>query len=181
MPLSDTQKQSIEQTIKDSLRKRFENYNPEPAMMPFHARLLGKDRLALYSFIHSLNTNFGTTIFEPVAVSIASNIFKVAKAQIKSGNLISEKSQDEIQKMINNLSATHEKTDKQKESEIIRKVCQSGKMRTIKPTRVDVYLEDDKGSIYLIDIKTAKPNRGGFKEFKRTLLEWGRCGNGTAT
>ncbi|MDP2172805.1 MAG: TdeIII family type II restriction endonuclease [Candidatus Cloacimonadaceae bacterium] len=28
------------------------------------------------------------------------------------------------------------------------------------------------GAIYLIDIKTAKPNAGGFKEFKRTLLEW---------
>ena len=27
--------------------------------MPFHTRLLGKDRLALYSFIHSLNTNKG--------------------------------------------------------------------------------------------------------------------------
>jgi len=25
---------------------------------------------------------------------------------------------------------------------------------------------------FLFDIKTAKPNAGGFKEFKRTLLEW---------
>lgn len=25
---------------------------------------------------------------------------------------------------------------------------------------------------FLIDLKTAKPNKGGFKEFKRTLLEW---------
>lgn len=24
----------------------------------------------------------------------------------------------------------------------------------------------------IFDIKTAKPNKGGFKEFKRTLLEW---------
>ncbi len=32
--------------------------------MPFHTRLLGTDRLALYSFIHSLNTNFGTSVFE---------------------------------------------------------------------------------------------------------------------
>ena len=26
--------------------------------------------------------------------------------------------------------------------------------------------------MYLFDLKTAKPNVGGFKEFKRTLLEW---------
>jgi hypothetical protein len=32
--------------------------------MPFHARLLGQDRMALFSFIHSLNTNFGTSINE---------------------------------------------------------------------------------------------------------------------
>ena len=32
------------------------------------------------------------------------------------------------------------------------------------------YSEDKR--IYLFDIKTAKPNAGGFKEFKRTLLEW---------
>jgi len=29
--------------------------------------------------------------------------------------------------------------------------------------------------MFLIDIKTAKPNKGGFKEFKRTLLEWTAC------
>jgi len=69
MALSKQQIQSVEETIKSSIRKRFATYNPEPAVIPFHTRLLGKDRLALYSFIHSLNTNFGTTIFEPVAAA----------------------------------------------------------------------------------------------------------------
>lgn len=66
----------IENNIKNSLRNKFQNYNPEAAYMPFHTRLLGKDRLALYSFIHSLNTNFGTTIFEPVAKDLALLRFK---------------------------------------------------------------------------------------------------------
>ena len=70
------------------------------------------------------------------------------------------------------LTAANKKPDKQKEIEIIRKVCQKEEMRTVKPTRVDVYLESENGEIYLFDIKTAKPNKGGFKEFKRTLLEW---------
>jgi len=79
MPLTNQQIELVENTIKTSIRNRFETYNPEPAVMPFHTRLLGKDRLALYSFIHSLNTNFGTTIFEPVAVALASTHFKVAE------------------------------------------------------------------------------------------------------
>jgi len=45
-------------------------------------------------------------------------------------------------------------------------------MRTVKLTKVDVKLISRDGTIYLFDIKTAKPNAGGFKEFKRTLLEW---------
>ena len=63
MPLSKQQIIDIEQVLRDSLRRKFQNYKPEPASMPFHIRLLGKDRLALFSFIHSLNTNFGTSIF----------------------------------------------------------------------------------------------------------------------
>ncbi len=78
MALSRQRIQSVEDTIRNSLRNRCKTYNPEPAVMPFHTRLLGKDRLALDSFIHSLDTNFGTTIFEPVAVSLASSRFKVA-------------------------------------------------------------------------------------------------------
>lgn len=172
MALLKQQIKSIENTIKCSLKNKFDTYNAEPAVMPFHTRLLGKDRLALYSFIHSLNTSFGTTIFEPVAISLASSRFKVAKLQTKSGARISEKTLYAIQKIMDTLSAAKDRPDKKKEIEIIRKVCQKGEMRTVKPTKVDVYLESKKGEIYLIDIKTAKPNKGGFKGFKRTLLEW---------
>ncbi len=172
MTLSQKQIKSVEDTIRHSLRNRFETYNPEPAIMPFHTKLLGKDRLALYAFIHSLNTNFGTTIFEPVAVSLATSKFKIAEKQTKSGAKISEKAQYEIQKIMDNLTAANNKPDKVSEIEIIRNVCQSGEMRTVKPTKVDIYLESYEGEIYLFDIKTAKPNKGGFKEFKRTLLEW---------
>ncbi len=172
MALTEEQIKSVEETIRHSLRNRFNTYNPEPAVMPFHTRLLGKDRLALYAFIHSLNTNFGTTIFEPVAVSLAASRFKVAKLQMKSGSQLSEKAQYEIQKIMDDLTAAHKTPNKSSEIETIRNICQSGKMRTVKPTRVDVYLEGYDDEIYLIDIKTAKPNKGGFKEFKRTLLEW---------
>ena len=46
------QKTNIENILKESLRNKFQNYNPEPTVMPFHTRLLGKDRMALFSFIH---------------------------------------------------------------------------------------------------------------------------------
>ena len=79
MSLSSRQIKAVEKVLRESLRYKFHHYNPEPASMPFHVRLLGKDRLALFSFIHSLNTNFGTSIFEPVALTLAHSRFKSAK------------------------------------------------------------------------------------------------------
>lgn len=172
MALSQKQIKTVEDTIRISLLKKLKAHNPEPNAMPFHAGLLGKNRLALYSFIHSLNTNFGTAIFEPIAVFLASSRFKMAKSQVSPGSKISTQAQSEIQKIIDKLSANGQSSDKRKEIEIIRRVCQKGKLKKVKPARVDVYLENNKGEIYLIDLKTAKPNKGSFKEFKRTLLEW---------
>jgi len=139
--------------------------------MPFHYRLLGKDRMALFSFIHSLNTTFGTSIFEPVAETLASINFKEAKKQYVLGTQISEKAQLEIQHIINELS-TGKNPDKIEEIKRIKKVATTGKMNKLKTVKVDLFLKDSSDDVYLIDIKTAKPNISAFKNFKRTLLEW---------
>lgn len=173
MALSIEQKNAVEETLKRALRKKFENYNPEPAAMPFHTRLLGKDRLALYSFIHSLSTNFGTSIFEPVAIAIASAKFREAKSQVVSGHYIAEPAQAVIQQIMNGLVTAEATPAKLSEIEQIRAACSGNQMkRKVKPTRVDIWLEGYDGALFLFDIKTAKPNAGSFKEFKRTLLEW---------
>ena len=172
MSLSKQQKLAIEAVLKKSLRYKFQNHNPEPASMPFHTRLLGKDRLALYAFIHSLNTNFGTTIFEPVAKVLASNNFKTVLSQQVAGIEISSEAHIVIQNIIDNLSTATSSPNKPVEIESIRKVCQKGQMGKVKLTKVDIKLVSKNEIIYLFDLKTAKPNAGGFKEFKRTLLEW---------
>jgi len=172
MVFSEEQIKSVEEVLKASLRNKFQNYKPEPASMPFHTRLLGKDRLALYSFIHSLNTNFGTSIFEPVGLTLAQKHFKTATAQAVAGEHISRGAQNTIQKIIDGLTTAVTAPDKKKEIEMIRKVCQQGTMIKVKPTRIDLMVESKDGENFLFDIKTAKPNAGGFKEFKRTLLEW---------
>ncbi|HEY4494529.1 MAG TPA: TdeIII family type II restriction endonuclease [Candidatus Paceibacterota bacterium] len=172
MALSKEQVKNVEEVLKTSLRNKFQNYKPEPASMPFHTRLLGKDRLALYAFIHSLNTNFGSSIFEPVGLTLAQKNFKMATAQARAGEQISSAAQVEIQKIIDGLITATATPNKKEEIERIRKVCQTGDMITVKPTKVDLMFESKEGAYFLFDIKTAKPNAGSFKEFKRTLLEW---------
>jgi type II restriction enzyme len=172
MSLTEQQIVDVENVLKNALRRKFQNYKPEPAAMPFHSRLLGKDRMALFSFIHSLNTNFGTSIFEPVAISLAKSKFKRAESQAIAGDKISSKAQMEIQNIMDNLTTAKTSPNKQKEIEVIKKVARQGEFRKIKPTKVDVLLESYSGELFLFNIKIAKPNSGGFKEFKRTLLEW---------
>jgi type II restriction enzyme len=172
MSLTNQQKSHIQQVIVNSLRNKFQNYKPEPASMPFHYLLLGKDRIALYSFIHSLSTNFGTSIFEPVAKSLAQLNFANAESQQIAGNKISSEAQKAIQNIMDNLTTAKTTPNKLEEIEIIRKVCQKGEMKIVKPTKIDLKITAKNGMLYLFDMKTAKPNSGGFKEFKRTLLEW---------
>lgn len=172
MALTQQQIVQVETVLRKSLRSKFQNYKPEPAVMPFHTRLLGKDRMALFSFIHSLNTNFGTSIFEPVAKAIALSAFASAESQQIAGNQISSEAHRVIQNIMDGLAVATCMPDKVAEINAIRAVCRSGDMITVKPTKVDVKLVSHDGTIYLFDIKTAKPNAGGFKEFKRTLLEW---------
>ena len=172
MTLSKKQKTNIEDILRNGLRSKMEKHNPEPASMPFHTRLLGKDRLALYSFIHSLNTSFGRGIFEPVALALSEEKYDNASAQVVAGKKISSGAQREIQKIIDGLTTAKTFPNKKEEIERIRHVCKTGRMISVKPTKVDLMLTTKDGEYFLFDIKTAKPNAGGFKEFKRTLLEW---------
>ena len=171
MPLSQGQKESVEATIKDSLRRKFQNYKPESDEKPFHYRLLGKNRMALYSFIQSLNTTFGISIFEPVAEILAGMRFAKAQSQYVVGNQISEVAENEISRIIADLTMG-KMPDKHEEIEKIRDVCQKGRMIALKPGKVDLCLQNYDGSIFLFDLKTAKPNIENFKSFKRKLLQW---------
>ncbi|MCL4511758.1 MAG: TdeIII family type II restriction endonuclease [Bacteroidetes bacterium] len=171
MAISSKEKQRIVETIKTCLRSKFKNYKPESNNMPFHFRLLGKDRMALYSFIQSLNTTFGTSIFEPVAVVLAKSRFKQAVAQYVVGNRISEGCQQSIQTIMNQLTVGN-RPNKPKEIEELRKAATKGKTNELRTVKVDLFVESYDGEQFLFDLKTAKPNISNFKDFKRTLLEW---------
>lgn len=171
MALTKEQVERIKDTIKDSLRSKFSSYKPETSNMPFHFRLLGKDRMALFSFIHSLNTTFGTSIFEPVAETLANLNFPVAKRQYAMGNEISELAQTEINHIMNELSIGRS-PNKAEETERIRKFCNKGKINKIKTVKADLFIQDVNKEVHLFDLKTVKPNISNFKDFKRTLLEW---------
>jgi len=115
MALTTVQKENVENVLINSLRNKFQSYYPEPSAMPFHTRLLGKDRMALFSFIHSLNTNFGTSIFEPVAKVLATDNFQSALSQQVAGTQISSEAHRVIQNIMDNLATATNLPNKPKE------------------------------------------------------------------
>jgi len=172
MSLSEDEKQQVVEVIKQSIRNKFKSYNPETKHMPFHYRLLGKDRMALFSFIQSLNTTFGTSIYEPVAIALAKGRFAKALTQVSPYNYISAGVHTKIQEIMDQLRQAVRDPDKKREVDEIRKVCRIGSKDKVRLTKVDIWLEDFKGDIFMIDMKTAKPNVSGFQKYKQTLLEW---------
>lgn len=171
MSLTNKHKEEIVETIKVCLRRKFLNYKPETDNMPFHYRLLGKDRMALFSFLQSLNTTFGTSIYEPVAMELAKINFKEIYTQFKLGNIITQDAQNEIQRIMNDLSVGGN-VNKIEETEKIRKVAQSGAENKLKSVKVDLFLMSNEDEVFMFDLKTVKPNKGDFISYKRNMLEW---------
>ena len=171
MILTKKYKSHITETIKICLKNKFQNYMPETDYMPFHFRLLGKDRMALFSFLQSLNTTFGTSIYEPVAKELAKMNFKEVYTQHKLGKIITHDAQNEIQRIMNDLSVGGE-VNKATETERIRNVSQKGKKNELKSVKVDLFLVSKTDEVFMFDLKTVKPNKGDFISYKRNMLEW---------
>ena len=173
MPLSCQQEDEISELLKSKIRSKLQSYNPETNNMPFHTRLLGRDRMALFSFIHSINTTLGTSVFEQVAKIIAAPNFRQAVHQYRNfNNTISRSAQRVIQEIMDELVAARSTPDKAEETKKVLRVSQEGDLVQVRRPRIDLFVESEDEVEYYFDLKTAKPNMGEFKGHKRTLLEW---------
>ena len=164
--------QSLEKVIQNAIRSKLNAYNPEPAVMPFHTRLLGRDRLALYSFVQSLNTTFGTSIYEPVAQVLAQENFERVELQAKPPNMMPISARNKVDAIVRELEIGRESPDRDKHSADLRSTLDDDSDNVpVNLTKVDILLKR-RNTLYLIDIKTVKPNKGDFEKYKRTLLLW---------
>lgn len=175
MSLTAKEKTFVKAAIAKSLRAKFRDYSPDgKTVMPFHTRLLGKDRMALFSFIQSLNTTFGTAIYEPVAAALAAtnNNFQSVECGKKSGGFISAGAEAAINHITRGLHSAEREPNLAAETEEIRRACRRGKAVKVNIRRADVYIVGRDGCHYAVEIKTAKPNIDGFEKYKENLLKW---------
>lgn len=173
MSITSEQRNSIKSLLIEKITHKLESYKPETNNMPFHVRLLGADRMAIFSFVHSINTLLGTSIFEQVSEILAiPHFLEVEMQSSKLSNAICEASLYKIQDLMNELKSGNRAPDKIAEISILNNIVKEGKELKLRQPIVDLYLKSSDGYEYYIDLKTAKPNIGAFVEYKRTLLEW---------
>ncbi len=173
MAITSTQRKEVRSLLVTKIRRKLEEYTPETRHMPFHTRLLGRDRMALFSFIQSINTTLGTSVFEEIAVIMARPHFQRAEAQYRELDAtISTDAQAVVQSITDELTTGSTHPDKRSEIERLRVVARTGRIRAVKKPRVDLFLIDHDGVEHYFDLKTAKPNMDEFKAHKRKLLEW---------
>ncbi|MCX7920071.1 MAG: TdeIII family type II restriction endonuclease [bacterium] len=171
MSIVREQRQVIESHLIEKIRRKLRDYSPETQSMPFHFRLLGRDRMALYSFIHSVNTMLGQSIFEKVAEIIARSNFERAEAQYRFEGYLSSNAVLEIDRIMSNLRSAARQASESSENNRIRSVANQGTLGNLRRTRADLFVMQN-NTEYYFEIKTVKPNIDVFTRTKEKLLQW---------
>jgi len=171
MSLSAKTKQEIAELLTTTVRKKLRTYQPETIHMPFHHRLLGKDRYAMFSFIQSMNTTFGMSTWEQVAVVLAKGAGNYAERQYRLLGAIDDETEEFIRAIHYQLRKDEITTSKIYEIEQIKRRIKRGEAKADPDSVVDLFIRIKAEENYF-DITSAKPNMKEFVALKLKLLRW---------
>ncbi len=172
MALSQDQKEKIKSLLVKKIKDKLASYGRETTSMPFLARLIqDNEKIAAYSFIHSLATTLGMSIYEDVSVIIAVEHSDFCSRRYGVGGAISDVQKNVINKIVAELRDKVRTPDIESEKqEVLRASWENSKSQT-SGNIADLYMrKGDKE--FFFEIKTVKPNIDVFEKSKTKLLEW---------
>lgn len=172
MGLSNDQKKKIKELLRSKIKGKLANYARETSSMPFLAKIIqDEEKVAAYSFIHSVATMLGMSIYEDVAKIIAEPSSEEVATKIKTNGTLSSAQKSAIGSIVNGLRDGTRKVNRIKETQEILKVSAANGKAQKDGNEVDFYMKR-KGVEYYFEIKTVKPNIDVFTKSKVKLLEW---------
>ncbi len=172
MVLSDSQKAEIKALLRTTIKTKLAKYKRESSYMPFLTKLIqDSEKVAAYSFIHSISTSLGMSVYEEVSVIIAKPYSQEAVRNIKVGGTLSSTQKETIARIVNDLREGKRKVDSKKEmQEVLSAKMKNGSSQ--KDNNVaDFFMRKDNQEFFF-EIKTVKPNIDVFTKSKVKLLEW---------
>lgn len=172
MSLSDTQEQEIEQLLCNKIEDKLKKYGRETTSMPFLARLIqDNEKIAAYSFIHSMATSLGMSLYEHVSVIVAAETSDETFRNYDVGGVISSKQKAVISSIITDLRNGSREADIDAEiQEILAAPAKDATSQ--KSGRIADFYMKRGGQEHYFEIKTVKPNIDVFEKSKTKLLEW---------
>lgn len=172
MALSENQKQKIKNLLSQKLEAKLKSYGRETTSMPFLARLIqDNEKIAAYSFIHSMATTLGMSIYEEVSVILASETADESFRNYGVGGAISKSQKSAIGSIVAKLRNGEQEADIEEEKqEVLNASAENGEFQK-SGNIADFYMKRN-GEEYYFEIKTVKPNIDVFEKSKTKLLEW---------
>ena len=172
MALSKTQKQQIKKLLERKIEDKLRRYARESSSMPFLVRLIqDSEKVAAYSFIHSIATTLGMSIYEDVSKIIAEESAEECFTKYDIGGVISREQKSIIDEIIRKLRNGEKKVDHDEEVKLVLSApSKDGKAQ--KEGRIADFYMLRNGVEHYFEIKTVKPNIDVFTKSKAKLLEW---------
>lgn len=172
MAFSKTQEAEIKNLLKKKLDDKLSRYTRESSSMPFLSSLIQDDKkVAAYSFIHSIATSLGMSIYEDVSTILAKPSSTEVKTKVDMDGGISLNQAEVIRKIMTELRNGVRIANKVAETKEILNASRQNKKTQQEGKIADFYMKR-KGVEYYFEIKTVKPNIDVFTASKKKLLEW---------
>jgi hypothetical protein len=163
MALSVTQKEDIEKLLSRKIENKLSRYDRETTSMPFLARLIqDSEKIAAYSFIHSLSTTLGMSIYEDVSCIIARESAEECSRNYGVGGSLSAAQRKVIGSIVNGLREGTRTPNIYEETAEVLAASNTGAN----------FQQSGNIADYFFEIKTVKPNIDVFEKSKTKLLEW---------
>src|SRR3989344_1007424 len=116
MPINTNQANEIKDLLREKIKDKLKTYERETSSMPFLAKLMqDNEKVAAYSFIHSLATTLGMSMYEQVAEIIAKPHFDIVKVGYDVEGTISTEENTVISDIIQGIKNKSRTSQKDKE------------------------------------------------------------------
>ncbi len=172
MGISISKREKIKNLLAKTIENKLKRYARETSSMPFLVRLIQDSRkVASYSFIHSIATSLGMSIYEEVSQILVENNCEECFRKYDLGGVLSKEQKSAIDNIILELRNKEREPIYEKDMELVLNASSKDGKQQKEGKIADFYMLRD-GIEYFFEIKTVKPNIDIFTKSKTKLLEW---------
>ncbi|MFC1806534.1 TdeIII family type II restriction endonuclease [Planctomycetota bacterium] len=169
MSMDSVTRRRIRSMVSVVVRGKLRGYDPETYHKPFHDALMGAERCAVFSFVHSMNTVMGMSIWRQVAVVLAEAAGYEAEINYDLLGDVDSATERLIARIHRDLVRERESPDVDAETEQIRASISPADGDSHPDRRAGLFIRRGGREHYIL-VKTAKPNKGEFISWKLKLL-----------